>query len=249
MISRTSFSEPRISLQLRDQRQDFLELGDDLVPLEAGQPLQAHVEDRLRLDLVEPQDLACPCLRPASPSAHADELLEAARVIETSADQALLGLLRVLGAADDLDDEVEVREREREAAQQVRPLLGLLQVELRAPDDDRLAVVDEVPQQVVQGQDARLVVDDREEDDAEGRLHRRQRVELVQDDLGVLAALQLDDDPHAVAVGLVAQVGDPLDLLVVDELGDALDQLGLVDLVGDLRDDDRLPCRRGRPSR
>ena len=61
MISRTSFSEPRISLQLRDQRQDLLELGDDLLALEAGQPLQAHVEDRLRLDLVEPDDLRASC--------------------------------------------------------------------------------------------------------------------------------------------------------------------------------------------
>ena len=42
--------------QLRDQRQDLLELGDDLLPLEPGQALEAHVEDRLRLGLVEPED-------------------------------------------------------------------------------------------------------------------------------------------------------------------------------------------------
>ena len=88
-------------------------------------------------------------------------------------------------------------------------------------------------------QHAGLVVHDREEDDAEGALHRRQGVELVENDLGVLAALQLDDDAHALAVGFVAQVRDPVDLLVVDELGDALDQLGLVDLIGNLGDDDR----------
>ena len=43
--------------ELRDQGQDLLELGDDLLALEAGQPVEAHVEDRLRLDVVEPQDL------------------------------------------------------------------------------------------------------------------------------------------------------------------------------------------------
>ena len=63
MISSTSFSEPRISLELRDQRQDLLVLRDDLLALEAGQALQAHVEDRLRLDLVEPQDLGALALR------------------------------------------------------------------------------------------------------------------------------------------------------------------------------------------
>ena len=33
---------------------------------------------------------------------------------------------------------------------------------------------------------------------------------------------------------------DVVDDLFVDQLGDALDELGLVDLVGDLGDDDRL---------
>ena len=55
---------------------------------------------------------------------------------------------------------------------------------------------------------------------------------------GVL--LEVDDDAHAVAVGLVADVGDALDALLAHQLGDLLDQLGLVDLVGDLGGDDRL---------
>ena len=63
---------------------------------------------------------------------------------------------------------------------------------------------------------------------------------------GTLAALELDDDAHAVAVGLVAQVGDALDPLVAHQVGDLLDQLRLVDLVGDLGDDDRLSLARWR---
>ena len=39
---------------------------------------------------------------------------------------------------------------------------------------------------------------------------------------------------------LVADVADVVDDLFVDEFRDALDELGLVDLVGDLGDDDRL---------
>ena len=47
-------------------------------------------------------------------------------------------------------------------------------------------------------------------------------------------------DADAVAVRLVAQVGDALDALLADQLGDLLDQPRLVDLVRDLGDDDRL---------
>ena len=83
-----------------------------------------------------------------------------------------------------------------------------------------------------------------QEDHRERLLHRRVLVELVEHDLMLRAALELDDDAHAVAVGLVANIGDVVDDLFVDQLGDALDQVGLVYLVRDLGDDDGLaPAR------
>ena len=51
-------------------------------------------------------------------------------------------------------------------------------------------------------------------------------------------APQVDHHADALAVGLVAHVGDAVDLLVARQLGDLLDQIGLVDLVGQLGDDD-----------
>ena len=63
--------------------------------------------------------------------------------------------------------------------------------------------------------------------------------ELVDDDLGLFAALELDDDA-GVLVGLVAQVAHAVDQLVGDELGDAGDEGGAVDVVRDLGDDDLL---------
>src|SRR5690606_11460212 len=57
---------------------------------------------------------------------------------------------------------------------------------------------------------------------------------------GVFAAAQLDHDAHAVLVGLVAQLADPLEALLAYELGDLLDQPRLVHLVRQLGDDDRL---------
>ena len=92
---------------------------------------------------------------------------------------------------------------------------------------------------VEQAQHARPAGDDRQQRDAVAHLQLRVLVEVVQHDVGQLAALELDDDPHALAARLVAQVGDAFDLLVADELGDLLDQVLLVDLIRDLGDDDR----------
>ena len=89
----------------------------------------------------------------------------------------------------------------------------------------------------------RAVVE-RQHDHAEGGLHRGVLVELVQHDVGDGVALELDDDPHAVLVGLVVDPADALDLLLRRQLGDRLDQVLLVDLVGDLGDDDLRLARR-----
>ena len=64
---------------------------------------------------------------------------------------------------------------------------------------------------VDQAQLARLPVDDGQHDDAEADLQLRVLVEVVEHDLGLLAALQLEHDAHAVAVALVADVGDAFD--------------------------------------
>ena len=67
--------------------------------------------------------------------------------------------------------------------------------------------------------------------------------QVVEHLVGVGVPLALDDQAHAVAVGLVAQVGDALDPLAgLDQLRDLLHQRGLVDLVGQLGDDDGHPA-------
>ena len=85
----------------------------------------------------------------------------------------------------------------------------------------------------------------RQHDDAEVHLQLRVLVQIVQDDFGLLAALQLDDDAHAVAVAFVANVADALDLLFVDKLGDVGDEPGLVHLIRNLGNDEgfAVPCR------
>src|SRR5690606_9090526 len=80
--------------------------------------------------------------------------------------------------------------------------------------------------------------------DAETRLEIALLVQLVQDDLRRGVAFDLNPDPHARAIGVVLNVGDALDLPLFDQARDLLDQAGLVHLVGDLGDDDRLAALR-----
>ena len=88
--------------------------------------------------------------------------------------------------------------------------------------------------------DLRPPADDGEHDDAEAHLQLRVLIEIVEDHLRHFAALQLDHHPHAVAVRLVAQIGDAFDHLVAHQIGDPLDHLDLVHLIRNLGDDDRL---------
>ncbi len=102
------------------------------------------------------------------------------------------------------------------------------------------AVVDEVLDGLHQTHFLGLVVRNREQDHAEAFLHLGVLEELVQHELGLAIALQLDHDAHAVAIAFVADIGDRVNDLVVDQLRDALHQARLVDLVGNFGNDDRL---------
>ena len=126
-------------------------------------------------------------------------------------DQAFARFPRTLRGADQADDLVQVVERLLEAEQDVLALARLAQLVLGAPADDFDAVLDEALDAVDQAQLARLAVDDRQHDDAEADLQLRVLVQIVEHDLGLLAALQLEHDAHAVAVALVADVGDAFD--------------------------------------
>ena len=154
--------------------------------------------------------------------------------------QILAGVGAAGRSANDLDHVVDVVERDAVAEQDVLALAGLAQLVLRAAAHHVDAVLDEQAQQLQQAQLARLPGDDGQQDHAERFLHLGVLEEVVEDDLRLFVALHFDDDAHAVAVAFVANVGDAFDLLVLDQLGDVLDQARFVDLVGQFGDDDVL---------
>ena len=140
------------------------------------------------------------------------------------------------------DHRVEVVERLQVPLEDVRAALALAQLVLRPARDDLALEVEEVRDQLEQRERARDAVDERDGVDAERRLQRRVLEELVQRDLRDGVALQLDLDAHARPVGVVGEVGDLGEHLVVDEVGDLLDHAGVAALlhaVRQLGDDDR----------
>ena len=200
------------ALELLDEREGLLVLLDDLVALELSEALQPHVQDRARLDLRE--------LEPRH--------------------QGVLGRVGALSLPDQPDHDVEVLDGLAEARQDVGLLLGARQVEARPPRDDLAAEADERLEHLLQVDDLRPPVHQCQHDDPERRLHLRMLVELVHHDLRDLAAGELEHHADALTARLVADLGEPLDLLLPGELRDLLDQARLVHLVRQLGDDDRL---------
>src|SRR6185437_4643468 len=138
------------------------------------------------------------------------------------------------------NDLVDVRQRDGQTFEHVTALARLAQVEARAPHDHFAPVRDEMLEELLEVQQSRLDIDQRDHVHPEAVLKLRQLVQVVLDDLRHFAAFELDDDAHARLVGFVAQVGNALELLFAYELADAHEQVRLVYLVGNLVDDDRL---------
>ncbi len=79
------------------------------------------------------------------------------------------------------------------------------------------AVPNELLQHLLERQHARLAVDQRQQDDRERVLQRRELVELVEHHVGIGVALELDDQPHRLLeIAFVANGGDAGDFALVD---------------------------------
>ncbi len=201
-------------LVLQDLLLELVVLVDDLLALQGGEAAQLHVEDRGRLDLVDVEHL----------------------------DEALTRTVGVGGAADERDDVVETVERLEVPAEDVDLRLGLAQQEGRATHDDLELVGDPVADERVDAQRAGHAVDEREHVRTEVVLQLRVLVQVVEHDLRDGVALEHDHQALARAARrLVADVRDPLDAPVLDQLGDLQREGVGVDLVRELGDDEADP--------
>src|SRR5262249_12039576 len=120
--------------QLLDALAQILVLRLDLLPREAGEPREAEVEDRLRLNLRE---------------------LEAIHELRAP-------LVGIRSSTDERDNRVDVVERLEVALENVRTRFGLAQLVLRAPRDDLALEVEIVAYELEERQRLRDAVDKRD---------------------------------------------------------------------------------------
>ncbi|VTR65876.1 putative Val start codon [Desulfosarcina cetonica] len=193
-------------LETGDILEDGIVFRDDLVPLQTGESLQTHVQDGLGLNDRQAEGLH----------------------------EAVLGFLGGFGSADQLDDGVQVVQGDLETFQDVGPGLGLVQVEARPSDNDLLAVQNKMLKDLLQAQYLGPVPHHGQEDHAEAALHLGVFEELIDNHAGHLVFFHGHGDAHAAPVGLVAHEPESLDHLVLHQLGNLLNQSGLVHLIGNL---------------
>ena len=201
---------PQNPLVGRDVRLKLAHLLLQLLALQAREAAQAHVQNRLSLELGEAEPV----------------------------DQSLLRHVVVRGLPDEADHLVDPVHRPQEPLDDVGPRRGLVQPELGPAAHHVAPVAQEEPQDARQGQEPGGLSVQGQIDDAERRLELRALVELAHHEVRVGVPVQLQDDPHPLPVRLVADVLNPVDDLVLGRLHHRFDQRGLVHCVGDLGDDD-----------
>ena len=116
----------------------------------------------------------------------------------------------------------------------------LLQLEHRTPRHHLATMAQKRVEHLAQVQNPRLAVNQRHHVHAEAVLHLRVFVEIVEDDFRHLATLEFDDRTHARLVRLVTDFGDAFQTLFAHQLADLNQQIGLVDLIRQLVDDNCL---------
>ena len=192
--------------------------------LEAGQAIQLQLEDRVGLLGVEREPL-----------------------------HDLLGRVGLaVRLADDLDDLVERVEDLLEAFEDVDALLELLELVLEAAGDDLQAEVEEVPEHLLEietlgAADLRVLGRHQARHvDGERRLQRRVLEQIRHHQVVVGAGLQLELDAHIVGRH-VLDVDQVRHLAAEHDVADLLDELRLVDRVGNAGDVELLARSRRRP--
>ena len=117
---------------------------------------------------------------------------------------------------------------------------GLAQLEDGTPRHDLTPMGEKALQYLAQIEQTGLAIDQSHHVHTERILQLGRLVEIVENNLGDFAALEFDHHAHTGLVGFVADVADTFEFLLVDQFGHALQERALVDLIGQLIDDDRL---------
>ena len=194
---------------LADAPLDVEKFVGDLLLLHAGEALQLQFDDGLGLLFAE--------LRQRRSGARGPQIKRVEDEVCGSRDEVFTGFFGRPRSADDADDFIDIIERQTEAEQHVLAVARFAQFEIGTAANDIDAMLDEVFDGADEAEFARLAVDDREIDDAEADLELSLLIEVVQDDIGLFAPLQFEDDAHAVAIALIANFRNAFNFLFVNQ--------------------------------
>ena len=187
----------------------------DLVRFKRGEPPQLHLQNRIRLHRRQPMT-----------------------VLQLRSRRCGVGC-----GTDQGNDRIELIEGQQQAQQNVVALFRLAQQITGAPLDRLDAEVEEHLEHLAQGEQDRLAIHQRQHVGTEVALQRCELEQVVQHHLRVGIPTQLDNDPHAIAVAFVADVGNALQFLVVHHLSDAFNQRRFVGLIRQSRNNHGIPIR------
>ena len=180
-----------------DLAAELRQLIADLVTAERGQALEPEVEDGAGLILGE----AVGAFRRDLVARVGDKLDQGDHVLcrPVLGHQLLARRGWVRRFPDQRNDLIDIGDGDGEADQHMGAIARLAQQELDAPADHLLAEIGEGADHILEVELLGPAADQRHDVGAEGRLQRREAVELVQHHISHGVALQLDDHAHAVA--------------------------------------------------
>ena len=203
--------------QVFDRGLQFVALSFELNAGELRQAAQLQVEDVGRLDFGEVEDVHQPGA----------------------------SLCCIVRGADQLHNFVNVEDRNEQTLHQVQTVECFLQAEFAAAADDVDPVGNEHLEQGLQPQGAGTAVHQADVVDAEGVFHRGQAVQLFENSFRIETGLDADDQAQAVlAVRVVINRADALQLFGLDVVFDLLDDLFGADEVGKFGYGDAAAARR-----
>ena len=185
--------------QIFDRLDQLLVFLVDLFALESGQLIQAKIEDLVGLVFAE----GVAAIRQARLDCESE--CRSARPVfgEFEGEQFHSRFVAIGRSANDADEFIEIRQRDEITFERFGALLRFAQFEARPAQNDFAAMLDVSGVRLLERKQFRPAVIDREHDDRERAFHRGVLVEIVDDDLRIRVALQLDNDPR-VFIRLIA---------------------------------------------
>ena len=97
------------------------------------------------------------------------------------------------------------------------PLLCLAQIKASAPENHIVTMGDKLSNAILQGQQTRTTVDESYVIDTERTLQVCHLQKFVQNNIGISVTLDVYNDTHAFATGLIVNIADARNLLLIAE--------------------------------